>query len=34
VVVGDLVIFDDGGVEFAEFFVAFGWVRFGCCEVV
>lgn len=28
--VGDVIVFDDGGVEFAKFFVVFGWVGFGC----
>jgi len=29
VVVGDIIVFDDGGVEFAEFFVVFGRIEFG-----
>lgn len=30
VMIGDVVVLDDGGVEFTEFLVVFGWVRFGC----
>ena len=30
VVVGNVVVFDDGRMKFAEFLVVFGWVRFRC----